>query len=132
MSRYVSADIRIFVAKRAKNCCEYCLISDEFSYLSFHIEHIISLKHGGKTTEENLSYSCPICNANKGSDLGTFVENPSKLIRFFNPRIDIWNDHFSLDKSGLISSKTDIGKATIKILDLNHIDSIIERKELFS
>jgi 5-methylcytosine-specific restriction endonuclease McrA len=69
MSRYISTELRDFVSKRAKNQCEYCLISDEFSYLTFHIEHIISLKHGGKTEVENLAYACPICNVNKGSDL---------------------------------------------------------------
>jgi 5-methylcytosine-specific restriction endonuclease McrA len=132
MSRYISSNLRDFIAKRAKNRCEYCLISDEFSYFSFHIEHIISLKHGGKSQKENLAYACPICNCNKGTDLGTFLDDSTKIIRFFNPRIDNWKDHFVLEKSGLIRSNTEIGAATIKIFDLNHIDSIIERKELYS
>lgn len=51
-------------------------------------------------------------------------------IRFFNPRIDIWDDHFDIEATGLISEKTLIGAATIKILDINQPESIIERCEM--
>lgn len=112
--------------------CEYCKIFALYSYLSFHIEHIVSLKHGGETVIENLAYSCPICNSNKGSDIATFVTSLDNPVRFFHPRRDIWKDHFQIEPSGLISSKTDIGEATIKILDFNHPDSIIERQLLIA
>lgn len=128
MSRYISEALRNRVATRADFRCEYCRIYERYSFLSFHIEHIISLKHGGNSTVENLAYSCPICNVNKGSDIATFVDNPDDLIRFFNPRNDVWTDHFEVESSGLILSKTMIGEATIKILGLNHPDSIIERQ----
>ncbi|MFN3852510.1 MAG: HNH endonuclease [Spirosomataceae bacterium] len=130
MSRYISENLRNFVSKRANFCCEYCKVHSQFSFFSFHIDHIISIKHGGKTNKENLALTCPICNVNKGSDIATILENIESPVRFFNPRIDIWTNHFELDDSGVITSKTDIGAATIKILDLNHIDSIIERQEL--
>ncbi len=39
-------------------------------------------------------------------------------------------EHFVLDDSGVISAKTDIGAAAVKILRLNHPDSIIERRAL--
>jgi hypothetical protein len=78
-----------------------------------------------------LAYACPDCNRYKGSDLGTYLDNPLVLIRFFNPQIDDWDDHFEADDSGLISSKTDIGKATLKIFQINHPDRIIERQLLW-
>lgn len=54
----------------------------------------------------------------------------SRYISFFNPRTDAWIDHFFVDASGLLLTITDIGEATIKILNLNHPDFIIERREM--
>jgi hypothetical protein len=128
MSRYVSDSLRRSVMTRASMRCEYCKVHAENSFFTFHIEHIISLKHGGKTISDNLALACPICNLNKGTDVATFIDE--NVIRFFNPRIDIWDEHFEIDESGLILHKTPIGASTIKILNLNHPDSIIERREM--
>ncbi len=117
MSHYLSNKLKELVPKRANFRCEYCRLSAEFSYFPFHIEHIISLKHGGKTISLNLAYACPLCNIKKGSDIATFLNNPDVLIRFFNPRIDNWNDHFNIEETGLIAAKTPIGEATIKIFN---------------
>jgi hypothetical protein len=130
MSRYISEKIKNAVALRAKNRCEYCRIHSEFSYFPFHIEHIISLKHGGSNDLENLAYACQICNFSKGTDIATFIGLPTNIIRFYNPRIDIWTENFEIDSSGFIAPISQIGEATIKILELNHPESIIERKEM--
>lgn len=130
MSRYISENIRLKVAERAHHQCEYCLIPDDRTFFSFHIDHIISLKHGGKTVLENLAYCCQICNLNKGSDVATFLEQNPNPIRFFNPRQEDWSLHFYLDFSGAIVAQTNIGEATIKILELNHPESVIERREM--
>ncbi len=130
MSRYLSNKLKELVPKRANFRCEYCRLSAELSYFPFHIEHIISLKHGGKTISINLAYACPLCNIKKGSDIATILNNPDVLIRFFNPRIDNWHEHFIIEDTGLIVSKTSIGEATIKIFNFNHPDSIIERFEM--
>ncbi|MFK7978442.1 MAG: HNH endonuclease [Saprospiraceae bacterium] len=132
MSQYISGTLRQLVINRANNRCEYCKIFAIYSFLSFHIEHIISVKHGGQTIQDNLAYSCPICNLNKGSDIATILNTPTKPIRFFNPRIDNWDIHFKIELSGFIVAQTEIGEATIKILDLNHPDSIIEREILIT
>lgn len=102
MSRYISDSVRKLVFERAGNRCEYCLSYTHLSFFSFHIEHIVSIKHGGKTTLNNLALSCPICNLNKGSDLGTFLYDPNILTRFFNPRTDIWKEHFQITNYGFI------------------------------
>lgn len=127
MSRYISSFIREEVRRRADSRCEYCRIHDKFSFLAFHIDHIISIKHGGETVLENLAYSCPICNANKGTDIATYIGKPSRLTRLFNPRSDEWDQHFQIELTGEIIAITRVGRGTIKILDLNHPDSIIER-----
>ena len=67
---------------------------------------------------------------NKGSDIATVISNILNPIRFYNPRFDSWHSHFSIESSGLLIAKSDIASATIKILDLNHPDSIIERLEM--
>lgn len=132
MSQYIPESLRKLVIDRAQNRCEYCKIFAIYSYLSFHIEHIISVKHGGQSISNNLAYSCPICNLNKGSDIATILSSPITPVRFFNPRIDNWHTHFKIELSGLIFPLTEIGEATIKILDFNHPDSIIEREILLS
>ena len=130
MSKYLSEKIRDLVAKRAEFRCEYCLIYERFSFLTFHIDHIISLKHGGSSDISNLAYACPVCNLNKGTDIATVIGPADQPIPFFNPRRDNWNEHFQIESSGLIIAKTKEGNATLKILDLNSPDSIIERKVL--
>jgi hypothetical protein len=127
---YVPEPIKAEVFKRANYQCEYCLINERLSFFTFHVEHIISLKHGGKTELNNLALACPICNINKGSDIATVLPKSIETIRFFNPRSENWIDHFRLEPSGLIVAKTQIGEAAIKILNLNHPDSIIERREM--
>ncbi len=129
MSRYISDNLRSSIAENAHFRCEYCRIHEEDQFYTFQVDHIISLKHGGKTEWINLAYTCSVCNQNKGSNLGTYLPNSKRLIRLFNPRNDSWNTHFKID-SGEIIPKTLIGAATIKVLDLNNIDRIILRQAL--
>ncbi len=129
MSRYISESLREFVKNRAGGICEYCLINIEDTYFGGEIDHIISLKHKGKTESENLAYSCQPCNRNKGSDLGSIAEKTGTLIRFFNPRIDLWSDHFIL-KQAKISPLTEIGEVTEQIFEFNETERIHERKGL--
>lgn len=83
--------LRKEVASRANFRCEYCLSFAKYSFLSFHVEHIISIKHGGSSEHDNLAYSCPICNLNKGSDIATVLDDIQKPVRFYNPRKDEWS-----------------------------------------
>jgi 5-methylcytosine-specific restriction endonuclease McrA len=85
---YVIETIKTEVFRRANYRCEYCLINETLSFFSFHVEHIVSLKHGGKTELDNLALACPICNLNKGSDIATLLPESVELVRFFNPRLD--------------------------------------------
>jgi hypothetical protein len=129
MSLFISKSLRKKVKERAAYRCEYCLVHEDDMFFSFHMEHIISVKHGGKSVLENLANACSICNENKGTDLGTYISNSKRLIRLFNPRIDKWNNHFDIN-DGEISAKTKRGEATINVLDLNHPDRIILRRLL--
>ena len=130
MSDYIPSKLRKLVVERSGVCCEYCLLLEQFSFFKFHIDHIISLKHGGETVLGNLANSCSVCNENKGSDIATFVGDFENIVRFFNPRMDTWNEHFSLHESGEILPKTEVGKGTVKIFKFNHPGSIVERRGL--
>lgn len=132
MRKNISESLRLLVAQRAKFCCEYCLVPEVFLATIFHIDHIRSLKHGGKSTFLNLAFACPHCNQNKGSDIATFLdENNEQTIRFFNPRKDLWHDHFEANL-GQILPKTAIGEATIRILDFNQPERLIFRQALMA
>lgn len=129
MSTRVDAETRRLVAERAGNICEYCLIAEQDSFFRHQIEHIISLKHGGSSEPDNLAYSCVFCNSNKGSDIGSIIESGGELIRFFNPRVDKWFEHFRLDGAVTVPL-TDIGAVTVKILKMNAEERVLEREVL--
>ena len=123
----ITGSLRAKVAQRAGFRCEYCLTSEADSVVAFEVDHIFPLKHGGPTLLGNLAYCCFICNRNKGSNLATANYPTWRLIPLFNPRIDHWTEHFQI-VNGVIQARTEIGQATIKVLDLNHVDRIIERR----
>ena len=130
---YISVEVRRAVILRAQSVCEYCLIHADDTYWGCQIDHIISEKHGGTTTPNNLAHACTFCNRNKGSDVGSIVaatiSQDRKFVRFFNPRIDRWSDHFQLEGI-IIAPLSDIGEVTANILGFNHIDRLLERQEL--
>jgi hypothetical protein len=125
----VTLKVKKEIALRAGFRCEYCLLSERVSYFSFHIEHIRSIKHGGENNIENLAYCCPDCNFYKGTDVGTFVGSEFNLVRFFNPRVDTWQEHFEIQEAN-IYGKSEIGIATAQIFKCNEIDRLIFRKQL--
>jgi HNH endonuclease len=130
MSRYVSENLREQVELRASGKCEYCRIAIEDTYFGGEIDHIISLKHRGQTELENLALACQPCNRNKGSDLGSISEISKMLIRFFNPRNDVWSEHFRLNSDAEIEPLTEIGEVTANIFGFNDLERIAERKGL--
>ena len=131
MTRYVSAALRRLVAERAFDYCEYCRLPQTAAIARHHIEHIVPLKHGGRTIEENLALACPFCNEQKGTDVGSFdVETDGALTRFFNPRKDVWTEHFQPAENGEIEPLTAEARVTVKILQINNAERIEERREL--
>ena len=130
MNRRISENLRTAVELRAEGMCEYCRIAIEDTYLGGEIDHIRSLKHRGKTEFENLALACQPCNRNKGSDLGSISESSKVLVRFFNPRTDVWNEHFRVNKNAEIETLTEIGEVTALIFRFNDWERISERQGL--
>ena len=126
---YISPIIRRQVTERAKERCEYCLFPQHATLFTFEMEHIIAEKHGGVTSLENLALACPYCNRAKGSDLGSLDPQTGKLTPFFNPRLQIWTEHFDLEKATIIPL-TGEGRVTERILGFNQADRLLERQQL--
>jgi HNH endonuclease len=125
----ISADLRKQVSDRAQGRCEYCLLHQDFSIYTHEVDHIIAQKHDGQTTVDNLALACLACNRHKGSDLTTFDPETGQVTLLFNPRSQIWLEHFMLNQSR-IEGITPVGRATTKLLMFNTSTRILERQLL--
>jgi hypothetical protein len=127
----ISFSLRQLVIERAQGRCEYCLIHQDFSIYTHEIDHIIAVKHGGQTLSENLALSCLPCNRHKGSDFATLDPSNGEIIRLFHPRLQIWNEHFTLKNAEIIGN-TAIGQATSRLLMFNTSSRVRSRKLLIA
>jgi len=70
MSRvHIPAPLRKLVIEQANGRCEYCLVHQDDSPFTHHLDHLIALKHGGQTIESNLALACLDCNRTKALTL---------------------------------------------------------------
>lgn len=129
MASDISSQLRTGVARRARHRCEYCLILEDDAGFQHEVDHILSRKHGGSSVSDNLAYACVICNRSKGSDVASINPYTGDAVRLFNPRRDVWADHFRFE-GPRIEAQTDIGVATIRVLQLDRLDRVAERRLL--
>ena len=126
----MEAGLRRLVRERAGNRCEYCGIhQDQDAFFTFHVDHIVARQHGGKTEAENLCLSCYRCNSHKGPNIATINPNTGEIVRLFHPRQDDWGKHFEW-QGALLMGRTPIGRATVKLLVVNHPDYVLLRESL--
>jgi hypothetical protein len=126
---YISTALRRQVRERAGNRCEYCLIHEDETEFGCEVDHILSEKHSGPTVADNLALACFFCNRNKGSDMGSVRRSDDPVfIRFFNPRTDLWEEHFEHDSEFRIMGRTDIGRTTARIFGFNVEARLLERQ----
>lgn len=129
---YIPVILRRQITEAAGNCCEYCCVPRAVAFASYHIDHIISEKQGGKTAYSNLALACRLCNLSKGSSIAAYHEYKEALIRLFNPRKDRWSAHFIMRETGIIAARTEIGQGTIKVLNLNDVNRVGARRVLIA
>jgi HNH endonuclease len=108
------------IRQRANFRCEYCHYPELLSSAPLSIDHLQPQSLGGDDSPDNLALACRRCNERRynfitGIDPETQIELP-----LFNPRNQIWSDHFiwSVDSLRIIGT-TAIGRATCNRLDLN-------------
>jgi hypothetical protein len=127
MSRtYIPAELRRAVRLRVRDCCEYCFIPESMTLAAHEIDHVIAEKHGGPTDEGNLALACALCNGFKGSDPDSIDPESGSIVPPFNSRRNRWTEHFRLD-TGRIEPLTAGGRATVRLLQLNHPHRVEER-----
>lgn len=100
---YIPQSIDRRVREEARNRCGYCLSPQHLVMARLEIEHIIPLAKQGSNDESNLWLACPLCNRYK-SDKTTAIDPETKTeVPLFNPRTQIWCEHFqwAADGSGL-------------------------------
>ncbi len=109
--------------------CEYCHALQAFYPERFQIDHIIAKQHGGITSKENLALCCVECNRRKGPNLSGIDPVTGDRVDLFDPRRDVWNEHFSWHGPVVIglSSK---GRATVAVLDINRPPRVLVRETL--
>src|SRR5436190_11087593 len=125
----VDIALRRFVSARAAGRCEYCRMPLEFDDSPSTVDHIISRKHGGVTSAENLALACYHDNSFKGDNIAGLDPNDLALTRLFNPRTDRWPDHFQLSR-GEIVPLTAMGRTTLYVLNLNSPVRVMARRLL--
>jgi len=125
----VPAALRRLVRERARERCEYCLLAETHAFFSHEPDHIIAEKHRGKTTADNLALACFDCNRFKGSDIASIDPATGSLVALFNPRTQVWSEHFRI-KSGKIIPLTAIGRATATLLKFNLAERLEVREIL--
>jgi 5-methylcytosine-specific restriction endonuclease McrA len=91
----ISASLRRLVIQKADNRCEYCGISQIGQVATFHIDHIVPVIAGGATTAENLALACVSCSLRKGARQELKHLATGKTVFIFNPRQQVWKEHFS-------------------------------------
>jgi hypothetical protein len=125
----MDAALRKAVWERARSICEYCRMPQEFDRLVFEVDHVIPEKHGGLSVLDNLALACFFCNRYKGPNLSGFDPATGALTQLFDPRSQIWADHFFWS-GGELQGKTANGRATIAVLRINDLARVAHRAVL--
>jgi hypothetical protein len=82
-----------------------------------HVDHI---DPGGADTLDNLCLACGNCNLSKAQATTSIDPETGYQVQLFNPRTDVWNDHFEWMPDGIIlKGRTSVGRATIERLKIN-------------
>jgi hypothetical protein len=65
-----------------------------------------------------MRYVCSFCNSFKGPNIAGRDRVTSQTVRLFDPRRDIWDEHFQWD-GPVLQARTAIGRVTIAVLRIN-------------
>lgn len=118
--RSISAEIDGRIRDAAQNRCGYCLSPQHLVMARLEIEHITPIARGGTDDESNLWLACPICNGHKSDKIGVVDPDTAQDVPLFNPRTQIWSEHFVWSTDGLrIIGTTSVGRATVIALRLS-------------
>jgi HNH endonuclease len=124
---YIPTSLRRMIFDQADRCCEYCLQPEIFAFCPHEIDHVIAEKHEGLTIAENLALACKLCNTFKGSDIASIDPLTGEITALYNPRMDVWREHFRLEDAVFIPL-TAKARTTVRLLQINRSDRVAERQ----
>lgn len=117
----LSRDLRARVADAALHRCGYCQTQEVVVGMPMEIEHIVPVAAGGTSEEDNLWLACPRCNLYKADHRRALDPRTEELVPLFDPRRQVWAEHFSWQEGGLIiAGASPSGRATVEALKLNN------------
>ncbi len=126
--RHIPARLRRLVLRRSGERCEFCQLSQAGQEATFHIDHITPVTADGETVADNLALACVSCSLRKSARQTAFDPKTKTEIPLFNPRRDVWSEHFQWDDVRLVGL-TATGRATIETLALNRPLILAIRRE---
>jgi HNH endonuclease len=116
----LATELREQVRSRAGFLCEYCHTSERWQYVRFTLDHVVPIREGGNDAPENLALACFHCNRRKSNNQTAADPESAVVVPLFNPRTELWGDHFRWSKDGLlVIPQTAVGRATVALLELN-------------
>jgi hypothetical protein len=68
-----------------------------------------------------VHYVCSFCNLAKSSNLAGIDPATGQTVLLFNPRLQQWHEHFAW-QGPLLMGLTPVGRATIRVLNINDIE----------
>lgn len=120
--------LRQRVAEPARHHCGYCLTSERLIGPLLEIDHSFPEARGGTSDEANLWLACPLCNSHTSDRISVVDPETGAPVPLFNPRLQRWDGHFVwTDGATSIAGTTDVGRATIVALQMNHPDMVTTR-----
>lgn len=126
----MDARTRNLLRQRAGGRCEYCRLPDSADEWPFHVDHIVARVHGGTDDLDNICWSCTQCNLHKSSNIASVDPESGQRVDLFNPRSDVWNEHFGIGPDARMVGLTPKGRATVRLLDMNGSPQFELRREL--
>lgn len=128
-SQSISAAVRRRVAEMSQYRCGYCLTAQRIIGPLLEIDHIVPQARGGTDEEANLVLACPMCNSHKADRQEAVDPETLLVVRLYNPRTDVWQDHFTwIEDGAVIRGQTPTGRATVAALAMNHPDMVAARR----
>lgn len=136
-SEYIPRALFLLVHARACERCEFCHLPQESQAAAFHIDHVWPKSRGGLTDADNLALVCVACSLRKAARIEAVDPRTRKRVPLFNPRTDIWAEHFRWTRSLYLRGRTPLGRATVAALALNDpqlhsVRTLLARFGLFS
>ena len=104
---------------------------ESFDLLPFQPDHIVAIKHGGATAEDNLAWSCYDCNIFKGPNVAGVDHENGRVTRLFHPRRDDWSAFFRYQGGILLGSNSE-ARTTIDVLRINLPRRVMLRRQLIA